>query len=78
MQVVLDSGVALYRVFMMIETYPLLARRNAFFPTDIKSYRGLPTEGRTSDDLAHGAFGKIVEMMGHPSAGGQGGLVILS
>jgi len=78
MQAVLDGGVTLCRVFMRIEKYPLLARRKAFFPTYIESYRGLPTEGRTSDDLAHGEFGKIVEMMGHPSAGGQGGLVILS
>jgi hypothetical protein len=65
-QVVLDHGVTLRSVFRMIETYPLLARLNPFFPTYMEQYREMPADGCTCDDFAHIEFSKTVEMIGYP------------
>jgi len=66
MQVALDDGVTLRSIFRMIETYPLLARLNAFFPTYIEQYREMPADGCRCDDFVYVAFSKTVEMIGYP------------
>jgi hypothetical protein len=66
MRIVLDEGVRLRSVFRMIESYPLLARLNAFLPTYLEQYRQMPSDGCICDDFDCLVFSKTVEMIGYP------------
>jgi hypothetical protein len=66
MRIALDEGVHLRSVFRMIESYPLLARLNAFLPTYLEQYRQMPSDGCICDDFDSLVFSKTVEMIGYP------------